>query len=59
MVQTFLARAKAPGQENLCPVGKDYNMAEPLCIKPHVEEKLVFTIGSCSKLGFDSYCKEY
>lgn len=42
MVQTFLARAKAPGQENVCPVGKNYNMAEPLCIKPHVEETLVF-----------------
>lgn len=59
MVQTFLARAKVPGQENVCPVGKDSNMAEPLYRKAHVEGTLDFTIGSCSKLGFDSYCREY
>lgn len=58
MVQTFSARAKALGQEYVCPAGKDSNMAEALCMKPQVEGTLGFTIRSCSKFDFDSYCME-
>lgn len=42
MVQTFLARAKARGQGNVCPVGKDSNMVELLCMKHYVEGTLGF-----------------